>query len=88
MTIEQRFTYGNSPADRTSRTPVQRLGSMARARLPAWLLGPMAKGWFAVRGSQQKMVNCRTTSPAQKQPPKHPETTPPPPTLAASSRKI
>ena len=54
LTIEQQFTYGNALADRASRTRAQRLGQSARKTLPAWLLGPAAKTWFATRGLSTK----------------------------------
>jgi 2-polyprenyl-3-methyl-5-hydroxy-6-metoxy-1,4-benzoquinol methylase len=49
LKMEQRFTYGNIPADRGERPLLARLGAMARRKLPAPLLGPVAKAYFALR---------------------------------------
>ncbi|MBV8782338.1 MAG: class I SAM-dependent methyltransferase [Phycisphaerae bacterium] len=55
LTIEKRFSYGNAMADRHSRSRIHRIGRTAREHLPGWVLGPMAKAWFAIRGmSRQK----------------------------------
>jgi len=49
LTVEKRFTYGNIPADRGDRPLAARLGAFARRKLPAALLGPAAKAYFALR---------------------------------------
>jgi SAM-dependent methyltransferase len=49
LIVEKRFTYGNVPADRGNRPLLARLGAVARRHLPAALLGPGAKAYFALR---------------------------------------
>jgi 2-polyprenyl-3-methyl-5-hydroxy-6-metoxy-1,4-benzoquinol methylase len=48
LTVEKRFTYGNtrSTTDRPVRSQLQKL---ARRHLPAAVLGPLAKAYFATR---------------------------------------
>ncbi len=50
LTVEQRFTYGNIPADRGSQSPLAKLGATARQKLPGALLGPAARAYFMFRG--------------------------------------
>ena len=49
LKIEKRFTYGNAPANRHSRSLTSRVARAARSNLPAPILGPLARTFFATR---------------------------------------
>jgi SAM-dependent methyltransferase len=49
LTVEKRFTYGNIRADRYEQSMLSRLANTARQNLPAVLLTPAAKAYFALR---------------------------------------
>jgi SAM-dependent methyltransferase len=49
LTVEKRFTYGNIRADRNEPNMLSRLATTARENLPATVLTPAAKAYFALR---------------------------------------
>ena len=49
LMVEQRFSYGNARADQNKRPLLARAGAVARRTLPAPILGPAAKSYFALR---------------------------------------
>ena len=49
LTVEKTFTYGNISADRAPKPMLAFVGAVARRRLPAAVLRPGAKAYFALR---------------------------------------